>query len=233
MSKKNTPKKRNSFGLFERAKLAFRSLPKSYYKAQQETESHIWTLRGVALGLFLIIAGGLWSISKIPDHILLYDTPSLATGSTRKINEVPQYTAYSFALYIWQQINTMDNVAAEYEDNVTTKYSAYIEPEFQNHLVALFKQDRGEKNGISRRIIEKQSANWTDANRIVDLGGGKWVVFLDISLEEHLNGHLVRDVDFRYPIIVKKADFNVEKNPMGLVLDSYYSPVTRLTKEGL
>lgn len=207
--------------------LRFRSLPKRYYKAEKETEAHIWTLRGVGLGLFIIIMGCLYAIGQMPSQIPLYQTPNLETGSTRKIQDVPPYAVYSTALYLWQTINKADNLAVDYEKNLT-QYGNYISPEFKKLLLKNFNAERGEKSNVSRRVSEKIGTTWTEDNRIVNLGNKKWVVFLDITITERLNGQVIRNSSFRYPLLVQQVDFDPATNPTGMQLSGFYGNIERL-----
>lgn len=163
----------------------------------------------------------------MPSQIPLYQTPNLETGSTRKIQDVPPYAVYSTALYLWQTINKADNLAVDYEKNLT-QYGNYISPEFKKLLLKNFNAERGEKSNVSRRVSEKIGTTWTEDNRIVNLGNKKWVVFLDITITERLNGQVIRNSSFRYPLLVQQVDFDPATNPTGMQLSGFYGNIERL-----
>nr|WP_274601939.1 TIGR03746 family integrating conjugative element protein [Vibrio sp. S11_S32] len=203
-------------------------MPKRYFKAEKETESHIKTLRAGAVLLFFIIIAALYALSQMPKEILLYDAPKLESGSTRTIQDVPVYSIYSQALYIWQAINSTDNLEDDYPKNVNIAYSAYIQPEFRQQLMDNFARETSSKTNINRKVTEMKGVKWTDNNRVVQLSDKKWVVYLDVNMIERLDDQVVRDQNFRYPIIVERVDFDPVKNPTGLELVGYYGSVKRL-----
>ena len=205
----------------------YRSLPKKYYKSESEVYSHILTLRGVGVGLTFIILMTLFAMSKMPDDILLHNAPNLESGSTRKIKEIPQYSLYSTAYYLWQQINTTDDLSKGYKFNVEVRYQNYLAPEFANQLMFIHERDKADKLGISRELKEVEAASWSD-DRVFQLTPDKWVVYIDADITERLKGQLVRNVKVRYPLIIERADFNPTTNPTGMKIVGYYTNPSRL-----
>lgn len=73
--------------------------------AVKDRDQHILTLRiacGV-LAFFLLITCAGWM--RAPDKLTVHNPPDLRTGSTRPWWEVPASSVYSFAFYIFQQLN--------------------------------------------------------------------------------------------------------------------------------
>ncbi|MCD8549900.1 MAG: TIGR03746 family integrating conjugative element protein [Shewanella xiamenensis] len=205
-----------------------RSLPKKYYKAEAEEQSHILTLRVGGVTLAVLLGMSLYAASKIPDEITVHNPPNMEVGSTRKLKEIPQYSLYSTALYIWQQINTANDMSKDYRNNVELKFSNYISPEFGRELVAASeREDKANKTGISREFREMDGATWSE-QRVFKLTPDKWVVYVDGTIKERLAGQVVREVNIRYPLVLERADYNPAKNPTGLKIVGFHEQPKRL-----
>lgn len=210
-------------------KLVKRSLPKKMYKWSSEASDHIKTLRvmlGVAL---LVIIYGIYSVSQVPKQILLYETPNLQSGSTRHISEIPAYSIYSFALYVFQQVKTANDKSIDLQKNLIS-YSNYMSPEFYNLLLIKTKieiDDSLASKGVSQEIREMSGARFDDEH-VFKLSPEKWVVYLDLNIINRLNGQKIKDFNIRYPIVVQVADFNAKTNPIGLQLTGFYQEPTRI-----
>lgn len=120
--------------------------------ALQDRDQHILTLRvfsGVLAGLLLMVTLGWMSA---PDRLTIHNPPDLRSGSTRPWWEVPPSTVYSFAYYIFQQLNAWPkNGEVDYPAKIHA-LSAYLTPS-------------------CREILE------TDARRRKD-AGNCWIVFV-------------------------------------------------------
>ncbi|MBW7441191.1 TIGR03746 family integrating conjugative element protein, partial [Escherichia coli] len=96
--------------------------------ALQDRDQHILTLRvfsGVLAGLLLMVTLGWMSA---PDRLTIHNPPDLRSGSTRPWWEVPPSTVYSFAYYIFQQLNAWPkNGEVDYPAKIHA-LSAYLTP---------------------------------------------------------------------------------------------------------
>lgn len=77
-----------------------------YKNALSGRDSHILTLRGVITALFIALIVALWGWKTAPTDLTIYNPPDLRSGSTRKWWEVDPSYVYSFAFYIFQQLNS-------------------------------------------------------------------------------------------------------------------------------
>lgn len=77
-----------------------------YRSAVNARDRHISTLRGACgvLMVLLMIALAGWMLS--PRNLTVHNPPDLRSGSTRAWWEVHPSTVYSFAFYIFQQLNS-------------------------------------------------------------------------------------------------------------------------------
>lgn len=121
--------------------------------ALQDRDQHILTLRvfsGVLAGLLLMVTLGWMSA---PDRLTIHNPPDLRSGSTRPWWEVPPSTVYSFAYYIFQQLNAWPkNGEVDYPAKIHA-LSAYLTPSCREILeTCVFRSIR------SRIGIEVRSA---------------------------------------------------------------------------
>lgn len=210
-----------------------RSLPKKMMRFSDETRDHIKTLRAVGFslaGLFCVTAYGLY---RIPDTILLYQTPNLESGSTRTINDVPAYSVYGFGLYVMQQIFNTNDISDGLQKNIIA-YRNYLTPEFAQELETMIKLDLKKSiatRGVSQEVREMVGARFDD-KKVFKLSASKWVVYLDLQFVNRVNGQKTKDILARYPIVVEKADFDPAKNPTGLRITGFYGEPTRIGLDG-
>ncbi|GAB7269931.1 hypothetical protein DZS_13240 [Dickeya ananatis] len=74
--------------------------------AIQNRDQHILTLRTACGVLVVLLVITIWGWMRAPDKLTVHTPPDLRTGSTRPWWEVPAPTVYSFAYYIFQQLNS-------------------------------------------------------------------------------------------------------------------------------
>ncbi len=102
--------------------------------ALKNRDQHILTLRlacGVLVLVLLITLTG-WMAS--PRSLTIHNPPDLRSGSTRPWWEVPAPSVYSFAFYLFQQLNAWPkNGAQDYPAKIAA-LSPYLTPACQDFL---------------------------------------------------------------------------------------------------
>ena len=66
------------------------------------------TLVYLLVGAMALAGYAMWGWNQAPTHLQIHVPPDLRNGATIQANaspEVPDTTVYTFAFYIWQQIN--------------------------------------------------------------------------------------------------------------------------------
>ncbi|WP_080080139.1 PFL_4703 family integrating conjugative element protein, partial [Salmonella enterica] len=102
--------------------------------ALKDRDQHILTLRlacGVLLLLLILVITG-WM--RAPSDLTIHNPPDLRSGSTRKWWEVPPSTVYSFAFYIFQQINAWPKDGEKDYPMKIAQLSPYLTPSCQDFL---------------------------------------------------------------------------------------------------
>ncbi|SMG55157.1 PFL_4703 family integrating conjugative element protein [Cedecea sp. NFIX57] len=197
--------------------------------ALQNRDQHIRTLRvtcGVLLLLLLVTLGG-WMTA--PDRLTLHIPPDLRTGSTRPWWEVPAPTVYSFAFYIFQQLNAWPKSGAEDYPAKIAALSPYLTPACKSFLEADAKTrtDSGELAGRVRVVYEIPGRGYTGSSVTV-YDRDNWGVRLDVVADEYFQAEPVKRALVRFPLKVVRWSGDAERNPFGLALDCYDGVPQRL-----
>ncbi|MBK5944841.1 PFL_4703 family integrating conjugative element protein [Halorhodospira halophila] len=191
--------------------------------------AHVRTLRVLAAGLALACAGLWWGWHTAPEDIRVHQTPELRTGGVMEAGEIPEPVVYTFTFYIWQQLwRWEDDGADEYPENIW-RLQSYMTPRFLQVQEADLERraQSGELDNRSRYIREIPGARFEPA-RVERLGDDTWQVFLDVEIQEYIDGELVKDIEVRYPLRVVRFEVDPEGNPWGLALDGYTGEPERL-----
>jgi integrating conjugative element protein (TIGR03746 family) len=200
-----------------------------YAREHDRDRAHIRSL-WVVIALFAALCGGLgWGWLQAPRHLVLRYPPELRQGAVVGVDQVPDALLYSFALYVFQQLNRWEqNGAEDYGRNIYA-LQAYFTDRHRAELLADLKVRGagGELAGRTRSLTEAPGQGWRPG-RVESLGEGSWAVFLDARIEEHVNNLRVKRTDIRYPLRVVRFDADPERNPWGLALDGYASEPKRL-----
>jgi len=203
-----------------------------YKRALDERDSHIKTLRigcGILIGFCLLLAYGWYSA---PKNLTVHNPPDLRSGSTREWWVVPPSTVYSFAYYIFQQLNRWpSNGEEDYARNLHA-LSPYFTPACRAFLQADYdyRRNTGELRQRVRGIYEIPGRGYGDnpSARVRVLSQRDWVVTLDISADEYHGAEQVKRALVRYPIKVVRVDVDPARNPFGLALDCYEAAPQRI-----
>lgn len=197
-------------------------------------QAHVRTLRwgGVALlVLTALLAVGWWNA---PRDLTIHVPPDLRSGSVRKWWEVPPGTVYSFAFYIFQQLNRWPtNGEEDYPRNIRA-LSSYLTPACRVFLLddAVRRRDSGELRQRVRGVYEIPGRGYGDKPiaRVKALSADDWVVTLDLSADEYHGAEQVKRALVRYSLKVVRLDIDPERNPFGLALDCYSEAPQRIAR---
>ncbi|EOY1433789.1 PFL_4703 family integrating conjugative element protein [Yersinia enterocolitica] len=213
-----------------------------YRSALNTRDYHIFTLRcgcGVLVVLLMIALTG-WILS--PRNLIVHNPPDLRSGSTRAWWEIPPPTVYSFAFYIFQQLNSWPKDGeTDYLYRIAT-LTPYLTPSCLEWLNSDAKQrkERGELKERVRGVSEVPGRGYKD-NSITVESRDSWVARLDLVADEYYLAEPVKRTLVRYPLKIVRWSQNPETNPFGLALDCYAdipqrleaAPVTTAEKKGL
>lgn len=203
----------------------------SKYRGEIDNQkSHIITLR-VVIGVLILFCILFWmSANKAREVQRVYLPPDLRSGSTVILNQVPATTAYSFAVSIFQYLNTwLENGSVDYPARVN-ELAAYITPAFTQWLKEdiLRRSSRGELDRRTRTVTLINDMAYDD-QRVEIINEHNFIVWLDLRIKETHRGVDIKTVDIRYPINVVRSDISLEFNPWGLMLNGFHGNPTRIT----
>jgi integrating conjugative element protein (TIGR03746 family) len=197
--------------------------------ALQHRDQHILTLRiacGVVLFLLLIALGG-WMTA--PGRLTLHIPPDLRTGSTRPWWDVPSPNVYSFAFYIFQQLNAWPkNGEVDYPDRITA-LSPYLTPGCQRFLAADARKRAAGGELVDRvRVVYEVPGRGYARDSVTTFSRDSWGVRLDVVVDEYFQSEPVKRALVRFPLRVVRWSGDAERNPFGLALDCYGAVPQRL-----
>ena len=175
----------------------------------------IWclTIAMVVLGVCLMFT--VYRMSVMATELDLHLPPDVSQGATLKIGQLPKPTAYTYARYIWQNLNTWQQDGSKEYDVAIDTFACYLTPEFQEHLkqTVTEKRARGELNR-TRQLSDAHLYKDEYVNKFSDTTFGVW---LDQNLKETVRGQPVKDIAMRYPLylVADQRPCNVLKYSLG------------------
>ncbi|CCW32987.1 TIGR03746 family integrating conjugative element protein [Xenorhabdus bovienii] len=197
--------------------------------AVKNRDQHILTLR-IACGiLVLVLLMSLMGWMDSPRNLTIHNPPDLRSGSTRPWWEVPAPSVYSFAFYIFQQLNAWPkNGAQDYPAKIYA-LSPYLTPACQDFLRedAKSRADSGELLDRVRVVYEIPGRGY-ETRSVTVRDRDNWVVRLDLVADEYYHAEPVKRALVRYPLKVVRWEGDAERNPFGLALDCYDGMPQRL-----
>ncbi|MDX1655788.1 MAG: TIGR03746 family integrating conjugative element protein, partial [Candidatus Competibacteraceae bacterium] len=191
-----------------------------YWQALDSTKAHVQSLRLVIVVQLLIIGALWWGWHQAPERIRVYHPPDLRSGAVQPLGEVPPATIWAFAYYILQQLNHWpENGARDYGRQIF-RLAPYLTPAFRFQLIADMEL-RGQRGELAarRRGIQVLAMAGYEERRVDIQGNGTWVAWLDMAIQETVQGMTVKQAPIRYPVRVVRYDVDPESNPWGLALD--------------
>ncbi len=205
----------------------------TYLEALASERSHNAFLRKVVACSLLVGALGTYFAYTVPKTIDVHLAPDIRAGSVVEIKNgvgyIPPENVYSFAYYIWQQLNRwQEDGMKDYpkqlynlQSFVTAKCQAEIKDDMKNRA------KNSELLQRTRLVTEIPGFSFA-ANRVIADSSAVWTVFLDMQLQETYRGQNVKDTFVRYPLRIVRYDVDRERNPWGLGLDCFSDQPQRL-----
>ncbi|MBD2799930.1 TIGR03746 family integrating conjugative element protein [Xenorhabdus sp. M] len=197
--------------------------------ALKNRDQHILTLRLACGVLVLVLLITLVGWMTAPRNLTIHNPPDLRSGSTRAWWEVPAPSVYSFAFYIFQQLNAWPkNGAQDYPAKIVA-LSPYLTPACQDFLRedAKTRADSGELLDRVRVVYEIPGRGY-ETNSVTVHNRDNWRVRLDLVADEYYHAEPVKRALVRYPLKVVRWEGDAERNPFGLALDCYDGMPQRL-----
>ncbi|MBI6549749.1 PFL_4703 family integrating conjugative element protein [Xenorhabdus lircayensis] len=197
--------------------------------ALKNRDQHILTLRLACGVLVLVLLITLTGWMTAPRNLTIHNPPDLRSGSTRAWWEVPAPSVYSFAFYIFQQLNAWPkNGAQDYPAKIVA-LSPYLTPTCQDFLRedAKTRADSGELLDRVRVVYEIPGRGY-ETNSVTVHNQDNWRVRLDLVADEYYHAESVKRALVRYPLKVVRWEGDAERNPFGLALDCYDGMPQRL-----
>jgi len=194
-----------------------------------DKEKRIRDLRFFLVGMFFIVMWQAYSLTTAPDRITVHIPPDLERGAILNPGEVPKPNIYSFSLYVFQAINTWEEDGYVENPALLDVFRCYLTPEFNEYLTLIHteRSSRGETRNRKRSIREANQKGF-DPSKVVPINESKWVVNLDMKVQETIDKTLIKDVSVRYPLIVIKDDSSPDCNPWGIKFAGYDSTPKRI-----
>ncbi|MBD2816401.1 TIGR03746 family integrating conjugative element protein [Xenorhabdus sp. Flor] len=197
--------------------------------ALKNRDQHILTLRLACGVLVLVLLITLIGWMTAPRNLTIHNPPDLRSGSTRVWWEVPAPSVYSFAFYLFQQLNAWPkNGAQDYPAKIAV-LSPYLTPACQDFLRedAKTRADSGELLDRVRVVYEIPGRGY-ETKSVTVRNRDNWVVRLDLVADEYYHAEPVKRALVRYPLKVVRWEGDAERNPFGLALDCYDGMPQRL-----
>lgn len=172
-----------------------------------------------------ITAFALWGWKTAPRNLTAHIPPDLRNGATIRIGttpDVPDTTVYTFAFYIWQQVNRWGLDGAKDYGTQIYALQHYLTPSCREQLEAdMHQRNRsGELSRRTRSVMEIPGLGYRE-ERVKVLGGNAWTVLLDTQVQETQGNVPVKDAFVRFPLRIVRFDVDREKNRWQLAIDCF------------
>ncbi|MFV0277017.1 MAG: PFL_4703 family integrating conjugative element protein [Parahaliea sp.] len=176
-----------------------------------------WLIGAVAvLALLLLVALIGWS--RAPASIRLYYPPDLSKGAVQTMGDIPKVTVYTFAFYIFQQLNRWPGSGEKDYHARIYSLRPFLTPACYEDRMRDLETRRHEIRGRQRSVWEIPGRGF-DNERVQVVSGSSWVVGLDLHVRETYQGERIKDRLIHYPLKVVAYDVDPELNPWGLAID--------------
>lgn len=183
------------------------------------SHDHIRTLRVIVIVLLLAVVALWWRNGVLQETRRLYIPPDLTAGHITDFENIPAPTVYTFAYYIFQQLNRWKVDGEKDYPMQIYNLQGFLTPGCRAVLELEMneKQRLGELRQRVRSVQEILGQSYVP-QRVEVESVSSWKVWLDINVVESIGGHPVKDVMLRYPLRVVRFDVDKEVNPWGLAL---------------
>ena len=159
------------------------------------TSDHIRTLRILVVCLLVAVVALWWRNGVLQETRRLYIPPDLTQGLVTNFDSVPAPTVYTFAYYIFQQLNRWPSDGEkDYPKQIYT-LQGFLTPGCRAALEADMntKQELGELRQRVRSVQEILGQSYT-RQRVQIETSSAWSIWLDVNVTESIGGHPVKDV---------------------------------------
>lgn len=177
----------------------------------------------VVIGLLAgVTSFALWGWKTAPSDLTVHIPPDLSSGASLQTGSVPDTGVYTFAFYIWQQINRWQTDGGKDYPEQIRVLKNFVTPSCHEQLLADMSQREaaGELGRRTRALMEIPGLGYT-AERIKPVGAKAWRVVLDTHIQETQINVPIKDTYIRYPLRVVAFDIDRERNPWGLAIDCF------------
>lgn len=180
----------------------------------------------IVFSLLLVIVIMAFAIIKSNETHRLSIPPRLEFGAIVDTSTIEPFEIYSFAGYIFQQLNFWQDGESDYVTNITN-LSAFLTNAYKKYLLRDYKnlKQQGKLKGRSRTLQPIKMFKAIDVQKVNNY---KWLVVIDFLLQEHIANNLLKSVPIRYYLNVIVQDVDPETNPWGFRLDTPVEKPKRL-----
>ncbi|HET9645602.1 MAG TPA: TIGR03746 family integrating conjugative element protein [Burkholderiaceae bacterium] len=191
-----------------------------------EIRARNWFIGG-SLTLFAVVS--YWLYHKA-DNVNVHVAPDLRASEVVPVRDgkaaVPPANVYSFALYVWQQVNRWKTDGGKDYGKQIFAMQNYLTPRCRQWLQTNMdeKAQQGELSLRTRSLMEWPGRGY-ESNRVIANGGDGWMVLLDVQLLETMKGQPVKDVAVRWPVPVVRYAIDLQRNPYRLAVDCNHESV--------
>jgi integrating conjugative element protein (TIGR03746 family) len=196
---------------------------KSQYTHALDNKSSIIRLQNIALiGLFCLCVLSAIGWMNAPSNLRIHIPPDLTNGASLNQGEIHKSNIYTFAYYIFQQLNRWETDGKEDYDRNIHMLQHYLTPAcHQNRIDDSAERQNNHELDRRQRSIAEIPGRVFSPGRVARLDANAWVVSLDVELRETMLGETVKQRFVNYPIRVVRYDIDPEQNPWGLALDCF------------
>lgn len=186
-------------------------------------DSIIWR-QTFFIGLLIILIGGLIVvIAQKQNEFLCHVPPDLSQGAKINPGEFGKSNAYTFAQYIWRELNTWPKDGkTDYRKKIDA-LGCYVSEDFKRWLNSNYAQKLGTELDRTREVSLRLNY---DPSMAEPLGANTFKITLETHITERVNGAVVKDIVVRYPL--KVGEDGRTCNPMGMRIDGFAGQPERI-----
>lgn len=183
------------------------------------TREHIRSLKIAIAVLLIVIVALWWRNGLLQETRRIYVPPNLTEGTMTTFGEVPFPVVYTFAWYIFQQLNRWKTDGEQDYPKQIYRLQGFLTPD----CIAALEHDMNEKRRLGElrnrvRMMQEIAGRGYSSQRVQVENADRWTVLLDLHLRETIAHHDVKNVNLRYTLPVVKFDVDREVNPWGLAI---------------
>lgn len=188
-------------------------------KAKKESDRKDKVIR--ALTIFALILLGMvihshYLLANLPKEFECNFPPDTSQGGKVMVNETPRHQVYGLAFGLFQKIYRCEkDCSVEFANNIRA-YGYFYTDTYRQKMLSY----AASREGYNRKRIRSISEHGNyKQSKVIPLGNGVWVVYLDVVEKEYIGSKKVRDAIMRYPVVMVKNDVDRENNPWRLAFD--------------